>query len=1068
ALGVWALGADGDGSYEDGRGALEPVRAYTLYENQAVLRTGDTTEGPRPGTSALTFNGEDQFAFLPHDDAFEVTQGTVALWVRADDLSHRGAIVTKDQKNSGEGGHFRLVQLEDGKLELRMAQGDGEGNVSWRTTQAVLEEGVWAHLAVSFTAGGVTVYKDGAALDDAIWTPEEGDVPDPGSYGEAYLLMNAEPWVFGADQRRTEINDTATVFATDDEDLESPLNGAMAEFGVWGGYTPEDALSAGEIATLMSDGPGAALTNPSGPQPMVASNDTFSGGAGDDTLLGEGGNDTLLGEGGDDLILGGYGDDSLNGGDGDDTLDGGRGSDVVFGGAGNDLMIAGGDVGEDRAGQLVLYGLGVDQPIRPFPDPSIDDALLKLVDWVDQPLYADDIFFGGAGADHMAVETYINGKKDAIIDNVMAGGRMIHWHGVAGENNRIHEHWVDGIGIDIFADFNAEEDSISVKGHTTNIEISYDAVDTDGDGTPDSVMSVIRAYSQQGNNGGAHDEDELGLLLVIGDMVTEDMVETDPGVHYGIVDTIDELQEALAPSDAPSPVSRPTDLFGYDDRDVPGRPLTSDPLAYSVNPYMDAVEDQFAWNRPGASGPVTVLNTAPGGAFDGTNYVEMAHDPAEQQEEGTYLLSFVADTPGDGDQALLSKDHHGYETGGHLTIWIDQSSNLKVRFQSENDEVYLRHDTDIEAGRAYDIAFAYGPEGVALYVDGVLADSDDGFAAGMTGNDNSTILGASSRRRKEDNDDIDWYFDGEISNVSVLDTEIGAFEAILLEDSGNDPSVLGAPSGSEPDTVRLEMGTETVEQVNADQWHVVTFEREIEDAVVVMGPLERNGGQEAVARVQNVTSTGFEFQIDEWDYLDGYHITESVSWMAMSEGTYALANGTTIAAGSTMSNEAYRAPVRVDLDGFDATPSVFAQVASANDPAAVVTRLTDVEADGFTLRLNEEEASWERVHAPERVDWIAVDEDVSGLLHVGSYAGLRHTFQEIGLDPLGEDPVLLAAMQTINGGDTAALRYTSLEADSVRLAVREEQSRDGERRHAPEDVALLTGVSGSYDLDLLA
>ncbi|MEM9247970.1 MAG: hypothetical protein AAGB05_04640, partial [Pseudomonadota bacterium] len=47
ALGVWALGADGDGSYEDGRGALEPVRAYTLYENQAVLRTGDTTEGPR-------------------------------------------------------------------------------------------------------------------------------------------------------------------------------------------------------------------------------------------------------------------------------------------------------------------------------------------------------------------------------------------------------------------------------------------------------------------------------------------------------------------------------------------------------------------------------------------------------------------------------------------------------------------------------------------------------------------------------------------------------------------------------------------------------------------------------------------------------------------------------------------------------------------------------------------------------------------------------------------------------------------------------------------------------------
>ena len=54
-------------------------------------------------------------------------------------------------------------------------------------------------------------------------------------------------------------------------------------------------------------------------------------------------------------------------------------------------------------------------------------------------------------------------------------------------------HWVDGFGIDIFGDFNAEEDEISIIGHTTNIEISYDAVDTDGDGIDDSVLSLIRA-----------------------------------------------------------------------------------------------------------------------------------------------------------------------------------------------------------------------------------------------------------------------------------------------------------------------------------------------------------------------------------------------------------------------------------------------------------------------------------------------------------------------------------------------------------------------------------------------
>ncbi len=1079
ALGFWALGDDTDGSYEDGRGALDSARAYTLYENQAVLRTGDTTEGPRAGTSALTFNGEDQFAFLPHADAFEVTQGTVALWVRADDLSQTGAIITKDERNAGDGGHMRLVQLKDGNLLLRMATGDGGGNVSWRTTTPILSEGVWAHLAISFTATGVTVYKDGAAIDDSVWTPEEGNVPNPGAYLEAYLLMNEEPWVFGADQRATNINDTATVFATDDEHLESAFSGAMAEFGVWGGYTPDDALTPAEIAELMANGPGAALTNPSGPQPMVASDDALSGGAGNDTIKGEAGNDTLLGEGGDDLIYGGYGNDSLDGGAGNDTLDGGRGSDIVRGGDGDDLMISGGDVGEDRAGQLVLYNMGVDQPIRPFPDPAIDTALYKLVDWVDQPLYADDIYFGGAGADHMAVETYINGKKDIIVDNVQEGSRDIKWHGVAGENDRIHEHWVDGFGIDIFADFNADEDSISIIGHTTNIEITYDSVDTDGDGVSDSVLSVIRAYSQQGKNGGAHDEDELGLLLVIGDMVTEDMVVTDAGVHYGIVRTIDELQEALAPSDAPSPVARPTDLFGYDDRDVDGRPLTSDPMSYSVNPFLVDVESEFAWQRAGDLGPVAVILENEGGTFDGTGHLEIAHDPTEQQTDGTYLLSFNAASPGDGDQALLSKDHVGYQDGGHLTIWIDQSSNLKVRYQSENSEVYLRHDTDVVAGQEYDIAFTYDADGIALYVDGVLADSAVGFAAGMTGNVNSTVLGASTRKRSDNGDNLEWKFEGTISNVSVLDAEIGALEAILLAENDNDPSVIADPGDDDPDdddpgdtdppeadTVRMEMGMETVAQASAKQWHTVTFEQEIENAVVVMGPLEHNGGHDAVMRVQNVTSTGFEFQIDEWDYLDGAHIAEDVSWMAISAGTHELASGQTIAAGSITSPEAHLTPVAVALEGFDGTPGVFAQVASYNGWAAVTTRLQDVDVNGFELLLNEEENA-DLFHIPERVDWIAVEGDVAGLLSVDMLPDLQHVYQTAEFDPIAEDPILLAAMQTRNGWDTASLRYRDLESDSVDLVVREEKSKDNEIWHLPEEVAFLTGVSGSYDLELM-
>ena len=1067
ALGLWNLGDGDQGAYADARGAPGAVKAYTLYERQALLNTDSSDAGPRPGTTALTFNGEDQFAYLSHEEAFIVSQGTIALWVRADNLSHAGAIVTKDQRGSGDGGHFRLVQLEDGNLQLRFAPGDGGSNVAWNTTVPVLEEGVWAHLAVSFTASSVTVYKDGAAIGDDLWTPDEGDVPSPGTYVEAYLLRNEEPFVFGADQRITKLNDTALAFATDRTSLVDPFEGALAEFGVRGGFGPADALDAADLALLIAEGPGAALTNPSGPQPMVASDDLIDGGAGNDTIRGDAGNDNLKGGAGDDSIHGGYGDDRIDGGDGNDTLNGGRGSDLVMGGAGDDLMISGGDVGEDRAGQLVLG-----EPSRPFPEPSIDTALLKLVDWVDQPLYADDIFLGGAGRDHMYVNTYINGKKDAILHNLEDGSREIDWQGVAGENARIHEHWVDGFGIDIFGDFNAEEDEISIIGHTTNIEISYDAVDTDGDGIDDSVLSLIRAYSQQGNGGGAHDEDELGILAVIGDMVTEDMVNTDAGAFDGIVTTIDELQEALAPSDDPSSVTRPGDVFGYDDRDVAGRPLTSDPLAYSVNPFMDEAAPLFDWPGAGAA-PNAVVNSHPGGTFDGTGHAVMAHDASEQQEAGTYLFSFTADTPGEGHQALLSKDFTNYQDGGHLTIWITDWNDLKVRFQSDDGERYLHMSEDIVAGQTYDVAFSYSSERIDLFVDGVLQDSDDGFAAGMLGNGNSTVIGASSRRRTDNDDNLDWYFDGTISNVAVLDEEISPFDAILLAGNGNDPSVLGGDPGADPDpdpvpdTVQFELGYERILQPNRDTWFSVVFEQEIENAVVVMGPMEYNGPDDAVAQVRNVTSTGFEFQINEWAYLDGWHTTEGIGWMAVSAGTYELASGQVIAAGSAQSGASLTSPVSVALDGFGDTPSVFAQVTSANEATAVTTRLMNVTADAFEFRLQEEEAAADRQRAPETVDWIAISGDVGDLFDVGAVdGGLDHDFTAVDFAAVQGETVLLAQMQTFAGADTAGLRYRNLDDGVVELAVAEERSQDRERWHLPEEVAVLTGAEGSYDLEL--
>lgn len=89
------------------------------------------------------------------------------------------------------------------------------------------------------------------------------------------------------------------------------------------------------------------------------------------TLTGGAGNDTLRGGDGHDLLIGGDGDDLLEGGAGNDTLIGGAGRDTLMGGDGDDVLI----------------------------------------------LDADDIAFGGAGADSFVVTDSVVGKWVSLAQN---------------------------------------------------------------------------------------------------------------------------------------------------------------------------------------------------------------------------------------------------------------------------------------------------------------------------------------------------------------------------------------------------------------------------------------------------------------------------------------------------------------------------------------------------------------------------------------------------------------------------------------------------------------------------
>ncbi|MEM7468679.1 MAG: LamG domain-containing protein, partial [Pseudomonadota bacterium] len=270
-LAYWSFDSFLAGIYEDLRGGSS-VSVHQLQNNTALpVTAGVTRAGPGGAAdSALVFNGEDTFAFIEHDPLMEVTQGTVSVWIQPDELHECEQIVlSKDEKNAGDGGHFRLGIDDGGRIFLRFAEGDGGSNKSWVSTKEYFTEGEWTHIAVSFTEDGITVYADGVAVPDFGWYRKEGNLDSPADATEAYILQNREPWLLGVDTSRTEVNDDPAAFAANTNNLDDAFAGAISDFGLWGGFEPGDALDSGQVWDLFLHGPGDALTAPSGPEPML-------------------------------------------------------------------------------------------------------------------------------------------------------------------------------------------------------------------------------------------------------------------------------------------------------------------------------------------------------------------------------------------------------------------------------------------------------------------------------------------------------------------------------------------------------------------------------------------------------------------------------------------------------------------------------------------------------------------------------------------------------------------------------------------------------------------------------
>jgi hypothetical protein len=264
---------------------------------------------------------------------------------------------------------------------------------------------------------------------------------------------------------------------------------------------------------------------------------------------------------------------------------------------------------------------------------------------------------------------------------------------------------------------------------------------------------------------------------------------------------------------------------------------------------------------------------------------------------------------------------------------------------------------------------------------------------------------------------------------------------------------VGAASGS----LNGEVGKVTVNQSSGAQWHTVNLTNTYSNPVVIFQPPSYNGGHPSTIRLRNVLSSSFEFQIDEWDYLDGGHTTETMSYIVMDAGVFELHDGTRVEVSTLQVDQSFT-PVTFSQT-FPLTPMVLSQSQTVNDPTAIITRQRNVSLSGFEVRLQEQEAN-DQAHAFETVGYIAIEPTVGLSGDMAFEAQLTpdtvtHNWTTIGFLQNYSDPVFIAGVGSTDGGDTVALRYRNLEAASVQVFMEEEKSRDTETNHTTEVAAYL-------------
>jgi hypothetical protein len=167
-----------------------------------------------------------------------------------------------------------------------------------------------------------------------------------------------------------------------------------------------------------------------------------------------------------------------------------------------------------------------------------------------------------------------------------------------------------------------------------------------------------------------------------------------------------------------------------------------------------------------------------------------------------------------------------------------------------------------------------------------------------------------------------------------------------------------------------EAGLVTAKQKSPGRWHRLDLEGAYKNPVVFMNMITSGDQEPAHIRLNPRTGRSFEYLIEEWDYLDQSHKSETMAYLVFEAGLHELAGGGRVEAGTLAVDHRWREIVFAA--SFDAAPIALSQSQTRRGGAAVEVRQRDVGRNGLQVRLQEEEAS-NGVHIAETLGYLALE-----------------------------------------------------------------------------------------------